>query len=691
MINRVKDITYSHPNSEEFEYDDRFKYLYFGVQTAGLRYEPHRTPLSSESSDEKLTDFFEFLTKIKRTTSHLWSQQTTKRFKWLILRSESYPVVTYQYFMAGALGYSIISTLIFMSVRHPTPIQMMIDIILQILFVLQIFITFITDFHDHKGKLVRDPKRIAIRYLKGWFIVDLVSAIPLRLWGLEQEEYLIRQVRVLKFPVVLSVLRVFLNYLSDMVKNHINTPSEIQLRFKLKYTSKCIELIFVMFFMIFTISGWFIWFSKQLDADDSFVNTYFVGYNGFDILLITCYFIVTTLVTVGYGDYVPQKSSERVFIIIVMLIGIALFAYLSGSFHSAIFEYHSLTSEDNLDDLNTWINSIEDKYTRLPKQIKKQITQHFLYYWDKDRLYTMAKDYWSYNSYTQMKKIDQSFLKRLPIQVTHQILDSLFGDIFKKFDIFFHYKEFQYELCFHIQPRHLYAGEVIVDDGKKFEELIIVVQGEISAGVQFGEFHTLVSFSQGRTILGDYSIFTDKPSTLIYKATGKTDTDAFVIPKKPLLTILREGYPEWYKELFKRSALREQKLRRIKQIWTERAFQQPYRTLIFFQAILMYTIQHNSGLYYPGLYKSLKKKLSITRETMFKIPDPILSDESHTSIFKDTEAYTSRLHEEMRNTYQNIKHSVRSLQARFANLKRNQSQKKISHAETNHTDKEDHF
>jgi hypothetical protein len=76
---------------------------------------------------------------------------------------------------------------------------------------------------------------------------------------------------------------------------------------------------------------------------------------------------------------------------------------------------------------------------------------------------------------------------------------------------------------------------------------------------------------------------------------------------------------------------------------------------------------------------------------MFKIPDPILSDESLTSIFKDTEAYTSRLHEEMRNTYQNIKHSVRSLQARFANLKRNQSQKKISHAETNHTDKEDHF
>lgn len=689
MINRVKDITYSHPNSDEFEYDDKFKYLYFGVQAAGLGHDLHRTPLSSESSEGKLSDFFEFLTKIKRTTSHLWSLQKTKRFKWLILRSESYPMVTYQYIMACVLGYSIISTLIFMSVSHPTPALMIIDIILQILFILQIFITFITDFKDHKGKLVRDPKRIAIRYLTGWFIVDLVSVIPLKLWGLEQEEYLIRQARVLKFPVVLSALRVFLNYLCEIVKNHINTPSEIQLKFKLKYTAKCIELIFVMFFMVFTISGWFIWFSKQLNSSDSFVNTYFIGYNGFDILLITCYFILTTLVTVGYGDYVPQKSSERVFIIIVMLIGIALFAYLSGSFHSAIFEYHNLTSEDNLDNLNTWINSLEDKYTRLPKHIKKQITQHFLYYWDKDRLYTLSKDYWNYNSYTQMKKIDQSFLKRLPIQVTHQILDSLFGDIFKKFDLFFHYKEFQYEVCFHIQPRHFYAGEVIVDDGKKFGELILVVQGEISAGVQFGEFHTLVSFRHGRTILGDYSIFTDKPSTLIYKATGKMDTDALVIPKKPLLAILKEGYPEWFRELFKRSALREQKLRRIKQIWTEQAFKQPYRTLIFFQAILMYTIKHNSGLYYPHLYKSLKKKLSITGETMFQIPDAILPAESHTSIFKDTEAYTSRLHEEMRNTYASMKQSVRSLQVQFANLERNQSKKKISNAETTHTDRED--
>jgi len=49
-------------------------------------------------------------------------------------------------------------------------------------------------------------------------------------------------------------------------------------------------------------------------------------------LIICCYFALTTLATVGYGDFTPQSNIERILGILIMILGIALFSYIMGRF-----------------------------------------------------------------------------------------------------------------------------------------------------------------------------------------------------------------------------------------------------------------------------------------------------------------------------------------------------------------------
>lgn len=52
-----------------------------------------------------------------------------------------------------------------------------IDLIVDLMFIADILINFRTTYL-HSGEVVMDPQKIAINYIKGWFIIDCVAALP---------------------------------------------------------------------------------------------------------------------------------------------------------------------------------------------------------------------------------------------------------------------------------------------------------------------------------------------------------------------------------------------------------------------------------------------------------------------------------------------------------------------------------
>jgi hypothetical protein len=150
--------------------------------------------------------------------------------------------------------------------------------------------------------------------------------------------------------------------------------------------------------------------------------------------VVSSYFILTTLTTVGYGDISPTSKDERIFMTVILLFGVAFYAYIMGTFTSTIADYNStIRGKDQLQELNIWIRSIEKLHGKLPIKLKQEINEHYFNYWDHDLLKDLAKSYWLYNSPDDFVSIDQAYLKDLPIEHVHSIYDHLFRNFYYRF------------------------------------------------------------------------------------------------------------------------------------------------------------------------------------------------------------------------------------------------------------------
>lgn len=59
----------------------------------------------------------------------------------------------------------------------------------------------------------------------------------------------------------------------------------------------------------------------------------------FDIYIHAFYFTVTTMTTVGYGDMSANTSLERIFCILLMVLGVIVFTFISGALASVLSSF----------------------------------------------------------------------------------------------------------------------------------------------------------------------------------------------------------------------------------------------------------------------------------------------------------------------------------------------------------------
>jgi Na+/H+-translocating membrane pyrophosphatase len=110
-------------------------------------------------------------------------------------------------------------------------------------------------------------------------------------------------------------------------------------------------------------------------------------------LIVSCYYALTTLATVGYGDFYPISNMERIVAVFIMLCGVAFFSYIMGSFIEIISNYEKKMGViDKGTELHNWMTLLT-RFTGnkpLPKSLSTQIESHFTYFWANDRLASLS-------------------------------------------------------------------------------------------------------------------------------------------------------------------------------------------------------------------------------------------------------------------------------------------------------------
>ncbi len=122
------------------------------------------------------------------------------------------------------------------------------------------------------------------------------------------------------------------------------------------------------------------------------------GYNMYDMSVykrvVTCmYFIMTTLTTVGYGDFYPLSNAERIYIILVQLVGVSFYSYIMGNFIEVISSYEKKVGiVDKGSELENWLTYLTrfNGNRPLEKALVDEIEEHFKYFWLEYKLSTLS-------------------------------------------------------------------------------------------------------------------------------------------------------------------------------------------------------------------------------------------------------------------------------------------------------------
>ena len=260
------------------------------------------------------------------------------------------------------------------------------DFLLDAFLWLDIVITFFSAYTDSEENLVKNHKKIIITYLKTWFIVDLVSVLPINQMTSTSFAYN-KITRISRLPKLYRLVKLtkLLRMTRMTAKGNVNKVTKFFLE-KLKINANIERLIFFVltFLLLNHLCACFWYFMAKLEdlsPDSWVVRLGYVDSSNFELYIISFYWTLTTVTTVGYGDINAGTTIERVYNLFIMSFGVLLYSFAIGSLSSIVSTLDQKTAEMNqklqiLSSIKKEFNLDQSIYDKVRKVIKFDLSRN---------------------------------------------------------------------------------------------------------------------------------------------------------------------------------------------------------------------------------------------------------------------------------------------------------------------------
>ncbi|XP_049299659.1 potassium voltage-gated channel subfamily H member 8 isoform X1 [Anopheles funestus] len=255
-------------------------------------------------------------------------------------------------------------------------LTMVSDVVVEALFIVDILVNFRTTYVSRKGEVVSDSKSIALNYLRSWFVVDLLAALPFDhlyasnvISGEESHIHLVKLTRLLRLARLLQKMDRYSQYTAMIL-------TLLMLCFSLvAHWLACVWFVIAEKERLINDADWDIgWIHTLAERLKIPVSNVTHG----EAYITALYFTFTSLTSVGFGNVSATTLSEKIFSIIMMLIGALMHAVVFGNVTAIIQRMYSRRSlyQSKWRDLKDFI-----ALHQMPKELKQRMQDYFQTMW----------------------------------------------------------------------------------------------------------------------------------------------------------------------------------------------------------------------------------------------------------------------------------------------------------------------
>jgi len=357
-------------------------------------------------------------------------------------------------------------------------------IFIDLLFVCDLIINFFKSFYNFDEQLVTKSEKIFIHYLKRYFIIDLISAIPYysiikiiaykdhksRIMPVNCTKYynhvindkyqMLQLLKLIKLIKCIGNNNIVLNY----IINELNEIpffeswsfllSNILIFLLVLHLTACMHI----FVSSTTFPNWII--QKELQTSP-FIKVY----------LSSVYFLITTVTSVGYGDIIGSSFTEIIFQIFLLMIGIIAYSWLISSLSNYVQENNK--QNEIFNQKLSLLNEIKLEHPKMPKELYDKIHLHLEYI------------------NLGQKKDKSSLINVLPHTIQKSLLYEMYKPIIENFNFFKNFKnsEFVNRVISKLKPVLAVKNDLLLEQDEIIEDTIFVKQGRLSLEVKIDAEH----------------------------------------------------------------------------------------------------------------------------------------------------------------------------------------------------------
>ena len=384
------------------------------------------------------------------------------------------------------------------------------DYFVIISYAIYIILNFFQSYIDKEtGEIIYSNKKIALNYLKGWFIIDSLSTFP---WEMISDTPYLRLIRFVRINKILQ----FFSFVE-------------RVSFKMRHTISLFRLGFFGIFGTFILSClWFIYclhFQKKYEKLNFLTENKLSKKDPLNSLLNCFYFSLTTITTTGFGDLTAKNIYEKIFATLMMLIGVLYFSFLM----SVLYEEIRNVGEDNqiLDAQKLIFDLKQFNIGKSNKSFRERIDKKIL----ADVMFNVQ-----HSRYEQeTKKVNFDILPR---KIKNILSDYLWKDVFKQLTDYFKLLEsskletFLCKLSYHFKYKFYNKKEVIFHPNRNVNEMNIIQSGYVDVINYISSLK--IRLKPGDVIGHFYLLYDLKPN---YAFVAATRIEVISVEKKKLMKL----------------------------------------------------------------------------------------------------------------------------------------------------------